>query len=95
MQKKQQEKMAAALDIKFTCQACGSRGGLHVEVKQVAEAFLYDVGPDVGPYEAGPGDYVHPHPWQEIGYPKNDGMRAWEAPDGVAERAALEEIEVS
>jgi hypothetical protein len=87
--------MAAELDIKCTCQACGSRGGLHVEVEQVAEAFLYEVGPDVGPDEAGPGDYVRPHLWQDIRYPDDNGMRALEAPDSVAERAALEEIEVS
>jgi hypothetical protein len=83
--------MAAELDVQYTCQACGARGGIHVEVEPIVEEYLLDVGPE----EAGPGDYARPHPWQGVQYPDDDGARPWEAPDGVAERAALEEIEES
>jgi hypothetical protein len=38
---------------------------------------------------------LRPHPWEDHSYPEGDGVREWNAPDGVAEKAAMEVQEVS
>jgi hypothetical protein len=85
------------MDLQFTFTHCGQRSGLNIEVEPVAaQAFLYDVGPGAETDEAGPGSHLlRPHPWEDHSYPKDDTVRAWNAPDGAAENAALEVQEVS
>jgi hypothetical protein len=86
--------MAATMDLKFNCTHCGQRSGLYIEVEPVAaHAFLYYAGPGAETDEAGPGSHSRPHPWEDISYPKDDRVRAWNTPDGAAEKAALEELE--
>jgi hypothetical protein len=75
--------MAAKMDIDYTCNACGAKGGIHVEVE--VDIVLLDVSPE---------DYKRPEPLGEIPYRLDDeGERPWERPDGVAERAEIEAIE--
>jgi hypothetical protein len=74
--------MAAEMDVSYTCNACGARVGIHVEVE--VDIVLLDIGPE---------DYKRPEPWGEIPYgPYEDGERPWERPDGVAERTEKEAI---
>jgi hypothetical protein len=84
------------MDLKFTCTHCGQCSGLNIEVEPVgAQAFLYDAGPGAEADEARPGGYSCPHPWEDVSYPKDDGVRACNNPDGTEEKAALEVLEVS
>jgi hypothetical protein len=54
------------------------------------------VGPGAEADKAGPGSHLlWPHPWEDHSYPEDDGVRVWNAPDGAAEKAALEVQEVS
>jgi hypothetical protein len=74
--------MAAKMDIDYTCNACGAKGGIHVEVE--VDIVLLDLSPE---------DYKRPEPLGEIPYrPDDEGERPWERPDGVAERAEIEAI---
>jgi hypothetical protein len=90
-------RIAATMDLKFTCTRCGQRSGLNIEVEPVAaQAFLYNPGPGAETDEAGPGSHLLcPHPWEDHSYPKDDGVRAWNTPDVAAEKGALEVQEVS
>jgi hypothetical protein len=91
--------MAATMDFQYTCTACGQRSGINIEIEPVAvaaQAFHCDAGPGADADEAGPGSlFLRSHPWEDHSYPEDDGVREWNAPDGVAERAALEVQEVS
>jgi hypothetical protein len=77
--------MAAEMDVSYTCDACGAREGIHIEVE--VDVVLLDVGQE---------DYKRPKPWGDVPYgPDDDGERPWERPDGVAERAELEAIDLA
>jgi hypothetical protein len=85
------------MDFKYQYTHCGQRSGINIEIEPVAaQAFFYGAGPGANADEAGPGSLLlRPHPWEDHSYPEDDRVREWDAPDGVAERAALEVQEVS